>query len=468
MRYASYPDHQDSNIEWIGRIPAHWSVHRLKWSVLDCTNGVWGEEADGVDDIVCLRVADFDRDKFTITPDNLTIRAVEPKQVESRKLKKGNLLIEKSGGGEKQLVGCVVYFDHDFDAVSSNFVARMTVDPALSARYICYLHAGLYAGKLNYPAIKQTTGIQNLDTNEYLNTLVAYPPTVEQEQIAAFLDWKMGQIDALIAKKNELLEKLKEKRLAVITKAVTKGLDPMVSTKNSNLSFFGEVPEHWAIGKLARGLEQLEQGWSPSCEDRQASEDEWGVLKSGCVNGGNFRQDDNKTLPADLLPIESLEVKPGDVLMCRASGSRHLIGSVAFVDECRQRLMFSDKTYRLRTERGFLDERFFVLAMRSKAMRDQIELSISGAEGLANNIPQSAVKSYVFAYPPLREQIAIVAYLNAKLARISEIENVTSSVLEKLTEYRSALITAATTGKIDVRNVAVPSPQSFSRQRARG
>ncbi len=90
-------------------------------------------------------------------------------------------------------------------------------------------------------------------------------------------------------------------------------------------------------------------------------------------------------------------------------------------------------------------------------MRDQIELSISGAEGLANNIPQSAVKSYVFAYPPLREQIAIVAYLNAKLARISAIENTTSSMLAKLTEYRTALITAATTGQIDVRKVKIPA-----------
>ena len=90
-------------------------------------------------------------------------------------------------------------------------------------------------------------------------------------------------------------------------------------------------------------------------------------------------------------------------------------------------------------------------------MRDQIELSISGEEGLANNIPQSAVKSYVFAYPPLREQIAIVAYLNAKLARISAIENTTSSMLAKLTEYRTALITAATTGQIDVRKVKIPA-----------
>ncbi len=458
MRYSPYPAYKPSRLPWLAEIPNEWGIHRLKWSVTGCDNGVWGEEPDGGDDdIVCLRVADFDRNSLRVSTVTLTVRSVDARLRSSRKLNKHDLLLEKSGGGEKQLVGCVVHFDHDFDAVCSNFVARMALATGHSPRFWAYAHAALYAGKLNYLAIKQTTGIQNLDSAEYLNTRVAYPPAAEQEKIAAFLDWKTGQIDALIAKKQALIEKLKEKRLAVITQAVTKGLDPSVPMKDSNWSFFGQIPTHWTIGKLARRVEQIEQGWSPACEDRQATEEEWGVLKSGCVNDGNFRQDDNKTLPADLSPIASLEVKQGDVLMCRASGSRHLIGSVAFVDECRQRLMFSDKTYRIRAERGFLDEKYFVLAMRSKAMRDQIELSISGAEGLANNIPQSAVKSYVFAYPPLREQIAIVSYLNAKLAKISAIENTTSSVLAKLTEYRSALITAATTGQIDVRNVAIPA-----------
>ena len=160
MNIAPYPTYQPSGVEWLGNIPKDWSVKRLKWSVDGCFNGVWGDEPDGIDDVVCLRVADFNRDNYTISTEALTLRAIEAKQLESRKLKRGDLLIEKSGGGEKQLVGCVVYFDHEFDAVCSNFVARMPVAEGHLPRYWAYVHAGLYAGKLNYPAIKQTTGIQ--------------------------------------------------------------------------------------------------------------------------------------------------------------------------------------------------------------------------------------------------------------------------------------------------------------------
>jgi type I restriction enzyme S subunit len=146
-------------------------------------------------------------------------------QFEKKKLVKGDLLIEKSGGGEKQLVGCVVYFDHDFDAVCSNFVARMPVDTNLDARYWSYAHAGLYAGKVNYPAIKQTTGIQNLDSGEYLNTRMGYPPLEEQQQIAAFLDSETAKLDALFEKVNEVIASLIEYRTALITAATTGKID---------------------------------------------------------------------------------------------------------------------------------------------------------------------------------------------------------------------------------------------------
>lgn len=440
MRYPAYPDYVPTRWCSESSIPITWEARRLKFSV-SLRNEKIDAEASSLEYMGLEHIESW-------TGKRIEDESANSESVATRFAKNDVLF------GKLRPYLAKVYLAEQEGMATTEALVMMTGETLVPS----FLKYALLSDKFIDSVSGTTYGVKMPRANwEMIGALPIFlPPTKEQVQIAAFLDWKTGQIDALIAKKQALIEKLKEKRLAVITQAVTKGLDPMVSKKNSNLSFFGEVPDHWAIGKLARGLERLEQGWSPSCEDRQATEDEWGVLKSGCVNGGNFRQDDNKTLPADLLPIKSLEVKPGDVLMCRASGSRHLIGSVAFVDECRQRLMFSDKTYRIRTEREVLDERFFVLAMRSKAMRDQIELSISGAEGLANNIPQSAVKSYVFAYPPLREQVAIVAYLNAMLARISAIENATSSVLEKLTEYRTALITAATTGEIDVRQIEVP------------
>ena len=143
--------------------------------------------------------------------------------------------------------------------------------------------------------------------------------------------------------KQALLEKLAEKRTALISHAVTKGLDPSASMKDSGSAWLGQIPAHWRRMVLARVIYKFEQGWSPSCDEREASMDEWGVLKSGCVNYGVFQEREHKTLPSGIDPIPSLEVKVGDILMCRASGSKHLIGSVALVRKCRAKLIFQIK-----------------------------------------------------------------------------------------------------------------------------
>lgn len=285
------------------------------------------------------------------------------------------------------------------------------------------------------------------------------PPIKEQKAIARFLDFKTAQIDSLIAKKGVLLEKLAEKRTALINHAVTKGIDQSVPIKDSGLAWLGEIPAHWQRMLMARVIYKFEQGWSPSCEEREASLDEWGVLKSGCVNYGVFQEHEHKTLPSSIEPIPSLEVKTGNILMCRASGSRHLIGSVAIVRKCRSKLIFSDKTYRISFKPDTIDPEFFVLLMKSKYLRDQIELSISGADGLANNIPQSSVKGYQIVLPPtINEQIKISTFLNKNIESIEAQELKVFAVIRRLQEYRSALITNTVTGKIDVRSFEIPEP----------
>ncbi|HEX5337819.1 MAG TPA: restriction endonuclease subunit S, partial [Gallionella sp.] len=420
-------------------------------TVLDCTNGVWGEEADGIDDIVCLRVADFDREKFTITPDNLTIRAVEPKQRESRKLKKGDLLIEKSGGGEKQLVGCVVYFDHEFDAVSSNFVARMTVDPKHSARYICYLHAGLYAGRLNYPAIKQTTGIQNLDTNEYLNTLVAYPPMDEQQQIAAFLDWKTGQIDALIAKKKELLEKLKEKRLAVITQAVTKGLDPAAPLRDSGIPWLGQMPEHWEVIPLGI-LMTMSGGMTPSMANSEYWEGEipWVTpkdMKQPRISDSidHVTEKALEETAITLIPLNAILIVVRGMILAHSFPTAITEAPVT-INQDMKALRCGDQL-----EVQFL---FWCLTGFAKVLSNLAQESAHGTR----KVETETLKKFAFPVPPLAEQRAIQHHIEDRLGRLDNLADSTAKTIARLTEYRTALITAATTGKIDVRDVVIPSP----------
>lgn len=456
QRYAPYPDYKPSKVDWLGDVPTHWKIDRAKWSIASCQNGVWGGDPEGNDDLVCIRVADFDRPGFCISTQKLTIRNIPQKDRRNRELAFGDLLLEKSGGGEQQLVGAVVQFNHKFTAVSSNFIARMEPARNHDARFFVYVHSHLYSGRVNYRSIKQTTGIQNLDSQAYLDEHIAYPSLKEQQAIARFLDHKTAQIDALIARKQALLEKLAEKRSALISHAVTKGLDPSVPMKDSAVAWLGGIPAHWQRLVLTRVICRFEQGWSPACEEREAAIDEWGVLKSGCVNYGVFDESEHKTLPSSVSPVEALEVKAGNVLMCRASGSKHLIGSVAKVHSCRPKLIFSDKTYRITLNERLIDPDFFVLAMKSKYMRDQIELSISGAEGLANNIPQASVRSYQIMLPGIAEQQAIIKSLGAEIDRIGQQERKGFAVIAKLQEYRSALITSAVTGKIDVRGFRLP------------
>ena len=325
MRYPAYPDYAPTRWHTESSIPIAWEARRLKFAV-----SLRNEKIDA--EISSLEYMGLEH------IESWTGKRIEDETANSEgvatKFAKNDVLF-----GKLRPYLAKVYLAEKEGMATTEALVMMTGETLLPS----FLKYVLISDKFINSVSGTTYGVKMPRANwEMIGSLpILLPPTKEQEHIAAFLDWKTGQIDALIAKKQALIEKLKEKRLALITQAVTKGLDPSVPMKDSNWSFFGQIPAHWTIGKLARRVEQIEQGWSPACEDRQATEEEWGVLKSGCVNDGNFRQDDNKALPADLLPIASLEVKQGDVLMCRASGSRHLIGSVAFVDECRQRLMFS-------------------------------------------------------------------------------------------------------------------------------
>ena len=163
-----YSSTKPSDVGWLGDVPSHWALRRLRATVEGCVNGVWGNEPNGRDDLICVRVADFDRGRFRIQLERKTMRAVIPSERARRLLRKGDLLLEKSGGGDLQPVGVVMLYEHDDPAVCSNFVARMPVASPHHPRYLAYLHSHLYALKLNVRSIKQTTGIQNLDSYSYL------------------------------------------------------------------------------------------------------------------------------------------------------------------------------------------------------------------------------------------------------------------------------------------------------------
>lgn len=450
-RYKTYALYNPSGVEWLGDIPEHWELRRLKSVITSAINGVWGEDPqDNKNDMVCIRVADFDYSKFGISPDNLTLRNIDPSQQLSRALKKGDLLIEKSGGGDNQLVGRVVSYNMDERAVCSNFIGRLLPNEDVNYRFLCYVFAAMYAVSYNIRSIKQTTGIQNLDLYSYLCEQFALPPLEEQQSLAAFLDCETTRIDNLITKKCELINLLQKKRTAIITEVITKGLNSKVTIKDSGIPWIGKIPDHWEIRRFKFMIKYLEQGWSPACENRLADQEEWGVLKVGCVNGGYFNELEHKVLPGNLEPKLQYEIKIGDILISRAN-TKQLLGSVAKVHSIQRKLLLCDKLYRLKTVDD-VDPDFFVILLQSICARYQFERDSSGASDSMQNISQASMVNFTLPLPPLQEQKLIVDKLNQNFRQIDELKEKLLNQIQELQKYRQALITSAVTGKIDVRD----------------
>jgi type I restriction enzyme S subunit len=217
---------KDSGVEWLGKVPRHWRVERLKYSIRNCRNGTWGADAQGdQNDIPCVRVADFNRTQMRVQLSDPTIRNVPPNERLGRILERGNLLLEKSGGGDLQPVGFVVLYDDSASAVCSNFIARVVLAPAMSPRYWGYVHSTLYRARVNIRSINQTSGIQNLDQDRYFNELAPFPSIDEQKAIEEFIDLETNGLDHLIAEAQRVIASLDERRSALISAAVTGQID---------------------------------------------------------------------------------------------------------------------------------------------------------------------------------------------------------------------------------------------------
>jgi len=232
-------------------VPAHWRRCRLKDVIVSSRSGIWGDEEEGnSNDVVCYRVADFDYSNLCLRFDNITYRNILPEQVDEKSLSEGELLLEKSGGGEKMPVGRVVLVNSSQKAVCSNFIQALSVNKEQSARFVLYLFHSIYSNKINTLFFNQTTGIQNLKTSHYLAQEIFLPPHSEQETIAAYLDKKCE----MIGRKIELLERKADAytrlRRAIINRAVTRGLNPDVPLKSSGDKWIGDIPQHWKLEPL--------------------------------------------------------------------------------------------------------------------------------------------------------------------------------------------------------------------------
>ncbi len=286
--------------------------------------------------------------------------------------------------------------------------------------------------------------------SEFRNVLVApRPPRQVQRAIADYLDRETARMDALVAAKERVLGLLAEKRRVLITRAVTRGLDPHAPLRDSGILWLGEIPAHWRSVRLRFLISHLEQGWSPEAENREPSEDEWGVLKLNAVSRGRFDPSASKALPRDFPVRVGLEVRSGDFLVTR-SNTPSFVGDACFISDTRPGLMLCDLIYRLTLIAERIDGRFLAHFLTLPEGRGQIETNARGTSNSMVKISQEHIKDWRVPVPPLDEQRAIVERLERETAKLDDMRSATERTIALLKERRAALIAAAVTGQIDV------------------
>ncbi|GLX51758.1 hypothetical protein Shyhy01_47080 [Streptomyces hygroscopicus subsp. hygroscopicus] len=265
-----------------------------------------------------------------------------------------------------------------------------------------------------------------------LKTIDAYiPDHAEQRAIADYLNRETARIDTLIDEQQRLIELLRERKMAAMAKATASG-EPVV---------------------FRRIITRIRQGWSPNCEPWPADGvTEWGVLKVGCSNSGTFDATESKRLPDDMTPRPEFVVEPGEIVMSRAN-SKELVGASSVVDRAYPRLMLSDLNYGLTVVNG-VDPEFVSYALRSGHVKHQISLASKGTSPSMQKISQRDIRDLILQLPSLDEQRRIVLHLDEQTAKTDALIAESERFIELARERRSALITAAVTGQIDVREAA--------------
>lgn len=443
LTFHAYSDYKDSGLKWLGHIPSHWVTRRGKWLFDQMRRDV--RPADEV--VTCFRDG-----TVTLRKHRRTTGFTESlKEIGYQGVRRNDLVIHAMDA----FAGAIGVSDADGKCtpVYSICQPKPNVNPYYYAQIIREMSRSQYIMALARGIRERSSDFR---FEMFASQFLPVPPIEEQDVIAQFLTASERRLNRLIFEKRKLIGLLNEQKRAIIHRAVTRGLDPNVRLKPSGFDWLGDIPDHWRMLRLRHLIRGIDQGVSPLAEAGLAEGNSWGVLKSGCVNGGVFRPREHKRLPMEFRIDSKLTVNIGDVLVSRACGSPKLVGSVGLVTELPYRVILSDKTFRLNIRNPTL-KRFLVLAMNTRYFRDQVEMAISGAEGLANNLPVSSLKDFYVAVPPEGEANLIASKLDLETQGLqSQISRLESEV-SLLREYRTRLIADVVTGKLDVRGVKVPA-----------
>jgi len=414
VSFPRYPTYKDSGVEWLGEVPVHWEAAQLKQFV-EIQNGAdhkHVEEDDGYP----------------------VFGSGGPFAYASDFLYDGESVLM----GRKGTIDKPLYVVGRFWTVDTMYWTKIRA--GASGRFAYYL-----ALTIPFDYYSTNTALPSMTKGNLSSHVVSKPPLVEQVQIAAFLDRETAKIDALVAEQERLIELLKEKRQAVISHAVTKGLDPNAPMKDSGVEWLGEIPAHWALRRLKHVSSFITVGIvvNPSSFIAESGLPfiYGGDIREGAIDGMNAR----RISPSASEENPKTRLNAGDLLTVRvgAPGVTAVVPPDCAGGNCASVMLM---------RRGDFNSHWLCYVMNTRVVRFQVEVVQYGAAQEQFNISH-AVNFWVPMPPTRAEQSEIVEYLEREAAKLDILTAAAQHAIDLLHERRTALISVAVTGQIDVRGL---------------
>jgi type I restriction enzyme S subunit len=447
MQISTYKNLKSSGSAWLGNIPAHWGTKKLKFLATVQPSNVDKKTVEGEEPVILCNYTDVYKNEYIDGRLEFMQASATEAEIKKFKVDVGDVIVTKDSETPDDIAipACIA---EEVEGLVCGYHLTQIKPIELHGRYLFRL---FQSRGFNAQFVVSANGVTRfgLPQHAIANAFTPLPPLDEQQAIARFLDFKTAQIDALIAKKKALLDKLAEKRTALISHAVTKGLDPSVPMKDSKVEWLGDIPAHWVPKRMRFCMKT-----NPSKGEIKLNDDELVsfIPMEAVGEFGGLNLDAEKELReigGGYTYFADSDVVVAKITPCFENGkgaiARGLKNGIAF-GTTELHVMRSDDT--------LLPDYLFHLTM-SHPFRCIGESEMYGAGG-QKRVPETFLKDFRIGLPPVNEQQDIIDYINKVNQKLDLQISKAIDVIGRLTEYRSALITNAVTGKIDVRGFAIP------------
>ena len=453
MSLPRYPEYKDSGVGWLEEVPAHWEVSTLRRVTVDKCDGPFGSgiksEHYTNEGTLVVRLQNIRAGRFHYGEPVFLSQSYFESELRGHEVLPGDVLVAGLGD-ENNLLGraCVAPVGLG-DALVKADCFRFRVEPrrVLSSFVAMQLSAGAHfdAGTLSGGTTRSRIPLSTMQTRR-----LVLPPLEEQAAIVAFLDREIAKIDALVAEQEKLQTLLVEKRQATISHAVTKGLNPDAPMRNSGVEWLGEVPAHWTVSAV--GFRYGIQLGKMLDSAKITGEHLFPYLRVFDVQWGKINTYDLPTMDFDEEARNKFRLLPGDLLV-NEGGSYPGRSAIwrGDLDEC----FYQKALHRVRSHHPDRDFSLFLFYVMRWAADHGVFVA-GGNETTIEHLPAEKLRRYRFAFPPMSEQAEIVSFLDAETARLDALTAEATRAIALLKERRTALISAAVTGKIDARNSLPP------------